>query len=132
MHVTRIGSVVAMGLLAVATSAMAQGAKPSPAMDRDMIEVTVPQLHSYYADRKYSVTQVVQWYLDRIKKYDGIYKRGRDGDGQGSAGRGGGGRFRPHGRARAAVGRAHRDQGQHLHRGADHHQWLGGFHLEGP
>ena len=28
MHVTRIGSVVAMGLLAMATSAMAQGAKP--------------------------------------------------------------------------------------------------------
>src|SRR6185437_14668503 len=43
-------------------------------MDRDMIEVTVPQLHSYYAERKYTVTQVVQWYLDRIKKYDGIYK----------------------------------------------------------
>lgn len=66
-----IGGLVSVGLCAAAP-AMAQGARPP--MDRDMIEATVPQLHSYYADRKYTVTQVVQWYLDRIRKYDGIYK----------------------------------------------------------
>src|SRR5579871_1995931 len=72
MHAAGIGLVVSVGLLAAATPVMAQAAKPS--MDRDLIEVTVPELHSYYAERKYTVTQVVQWYLDRIKKYDGIYK----------------------------------------------------------
>src|SRR6185312_13268533 len=60
-------------VLAASPSAMAQGARPA-SMDRDMIEVTVPQLHAFYAERKYTVTQVVQWYLDRIKKYDGVYK----------------------------------------------------------
>ena len=35
--------------------------------------MTAPQLHSHYADRIHR-TQVVQWYLDRIKRYDGIYK----------------------------------------------------------
>jgi Asp-tRNA(Asn)/Glu-tRNA(Gln) amidotransferase A subunit family amidase len=66
------GGIIGIGL-ALTAPALAQTASPS-AMDRDMIEVTVPQLHSYYADRKYTVTQVVQWYLARIKKYDGIYK----------------------------------------------------------
>src|ERR1700743_2298307 len=60
------------GTLGVARPVAAQPGRP--AMDRDMIEVTVPQLHSYYADRKYTVTQVVQWYLDRIKTYAGVYK----------------------------------------------------------
>jgi len=45
-----------------------------PAMDRDLIEVTVPGLQHLYAERKYTVTQVTQWYLDRIARYDGIYR----------------------------------------------------------
>jgi Asp-tRNA(Asn)/Glu-tRNA(Gln) amidotransferase A subunit family amidase len=44
------------------------------AMDRDLIEVTVPQLERYYAEHKYTVTQVVRWHLARIHKYDGIYR----------------------------------------------------------
>jgi amidase len=68
----RTTGLIGAGLL-LAAPAMAQGARPA-SMDRDMIEATVPELHSYYADHKYTVTQVVQWYLDRIKKYDGIYK----------------------------------------------------------
>ncbi|MBN9553365.1 MAG: amidase [Alphaproteobacteria bacterium] len=43
-------------------------------MDRDLIEATVPGLQHLYATRKYTVTQVTQWYLDRIARYDGIYR----------------------------------------------------------
>ena len=34
----------------------------------------MPQLQHFYAEHKYTVTQVVQWYLARITKYDGIYR----------------------------------------------------------
>jgi amidase len=44
------------------------------AMDRDLMEVTVPQLEAMYRSHKYTVTQVVQWYLARIAKYNGIYR----------------------------------------------------------
>src|ERR1700744_5949578 len=66
-----IGVVLGAGLLA-ASAAFAQS--PPTQMDRDLIEVTVPGLHQLYADRKYTVVQVTQWYLDRIKRYDGIYR----------------------------------------------------------
>jgi Asp-tRNA(Asn)/Glu-tRNA(Gln) amidotransferase A subunit family amidase len=44
------------------------------AMDRDLMEVTVPQLEAMYRNHKYTVTQVVEWYLARIAKYNGIYR----------------------------------------------------------
>jgi amidase len=44
------------------------------AMSRDLLEVTVPQLEQLYRDHKYTVTQVVQWYMARIAKYNGIYR----------------------------------------------------------
>ncbi len=44
------------------------------AMDRDLFEVTVPQLERYYAEHKYTVTQVVEWHLARIHRYNGIYR----------------------------------------------------------
>src|SRR5437868_5052860 len=51
------------------------GAEASqPAADRDLLELTVPQLQRLYAAHKYTVTQVVQWYLARIAKYNGIYR----------------------------------------------------------
>jgi Asp-tRNA(Asn)/Glu-tRNA(Gln) amidotransferase A subunit family amidase len=43
-------------------------------MDRDLLEVTIPKLEKMYAAHRYTVTQVVQWYLARIAKYDGIYR----------------------------------------------------------
>jgi len=43
------------------------------AIDRDLLDVTVPQLHKLYADKKYTVTQVVQWHLDRIDRFNGVY-----------------------------------------------------------
>src|ERR1700733_12947299 len=45
-----------------------------PAMDRDLMEVTVPQLEQFYAAHKYTVTEVVRWYMARIGKYNGIYR----------------------------------------------------------
>ena len=38
------------------------------------MEVTVDHLHALYRDHRYTVTQVVQWHLDRIALYNGIYR----------------------------------------------------------
>src|SRR5579872_6181703 len=43
-------------------------------MDRDLIEVTIPQLHHYYDTHKYTVSQVVDWCLARIARYNGVYR----------------------------------------------------------
>ena len=43
-------------------------------IDKDLLEVTIPQLEEFYASRKYTVTQVVDWYIARIRKYNGIYR----------------------------------------------------------
>jgi amidase len=43
-------------------------------MDQNLMEVTIPQLQRYYAQHKYTVTQVVDWYLERIDRYDGVYR----------------------------------------------------------
>ena len=53
--------------------ARAGGVGAAAAIDRDLLDVTVPQLHRLYADKKYTVTQVVQWHLDRIDRYNGVY-----------------------------------------------------------
>jgi amidase len=50
-------------------------AEPAPdVLSRDLLEVTVPQLEAMYQAHKYTVTQVVDWYLARIAKYNGIYR----------------------------------------------------------
>ena len=43
-------------------------------MDKDLMEVTVDRLHEFYRQHRYKVTQVVQWHLDRIARYNGIYR----------------------------------------------------------
>jgi amidase len=43
-------------------------------LDRDLLEVSVPQLQRYYVQRKYTVAEVVEWYLGRIRRYNGIYR----------------------------------------------------------
>ena len=70
-----VRSVVAGALLACFAAA-AQSAAPTHAtqMDRDLLEVTIPQLHRYYAQHRYTVAQVVEWHLDRIARYNGIYR----------------------------------------------------------
>ena len=47
---------------------------PQDAMDVDLVEVTIPRLQSLYVARKYTTTQVTQWYLNRIARYDGVYR----------------------------------------------------------
>lgn len=43
-------------------------------MDKELMEISVPGLEALYASHKYTVTQVVEWYLSRIEKYNGTYK----------------------------------------------------------
>ena len=65
-----------LGFLAIVPAASSAAATQVPAanaIDRDLFEVTVPQLERYYAEHKYTVTQVVQWHLARIHHYNGIY-----------------------------------------------------------
>ena len=64
--------IAALGV-AAACRATPDAAAPLAAIDRDLIDVTVPRLHQLYAEEKYTVTQVVQWHLDRIDRYNGIY-----------------------------------------------------------
>jgi Asp-tRNA(Asn)/Glu-tRNA(Gln) amidotransferase A subunit family amidase len=42
-------------------------------IDRDLTDVTVTRLEQLYTDKKYTVTDVVTWHLDRIDRYNGIY-----------------------------------------------------------
>jgi len=53
-------------------------------MDRDLLEVTIPKLEKMYAAHRYTVTQVVQWYMARIAKYNGIYRAVQTVDAEGA------------------------------------------------
>jgi hypothetical protein len=70
MHLCRTLVAVLPGLLLLSELAAAA----SDAIDQDLMEVTVPQLQRYYAERRYTVTQVVQWHLARVHRYNGIYR----------------------------------------------------------
>lgn len=54
------------------------------AMDRDLLEVTIPHLEEMYRGHKYTVTEVVQWYLARIARYNGIYRAVQSVDAKGA------------------------------------------------
>ena len=54
------------------------------AMDRDLMEVTIPRLEKMYAEHKYTVTEVVEWYIARTEKYNGIYRAVSDLDKKGA------------------------------------------------
>ncbi|MBV9318112.1 MAG: amidase, partial [Gammaproteobacteria bacterium] len=43
-------------------------------MDHDLSEVTIPQLQRYYAEHRYTIVQVIDWHLERIHRYNGIYR----------------------------------------------------------
>src|SRR6202522_770940 len=60
-------------LIGLVSPAVAQTPAQSE-IDKDLFEVTIPQLESFYASHKYTVTQVVQWHLARIHRYNGIYR----------------------------------------------------------
>ena len=56
-----------------AAPAQTGAASPAGAIDRDLLDVTVTDLHRLYDGKKYTVTQVVQWHLERIDRYNGVY-----------------------------------------------------------
>ena len=64
-------------IASLALSLSCQGAPDAAArhaaMDRDLLDVTVPRLQQLYKNKTYSVTEVVQWHLDRIDRYNGVY-----------------------------------------------------------
>jgi amidase len=66
--------------LVVALATVEAGCSRAPtvssqeSMDRDLLEVTIPQLEQLYSSHKYTVTEVVRWYAARIEKYNGIYR----------------------------------------------------------
>lgn len=67
----RMRTLVLLALLLTAPTLRSQ----APAqMDRDLLEVSVPQLEELYRGHRYTVRQVVQWHLDRIARYDSVYK----------------------------------------------------------
>src|ERR1700720_2898792 len=69
--------VVASGLCALSWCATIEAKPPgdgTTAMDRDLMEVSIPRLQSYYAQHRYTVSQVVDWYLKRIERYNGVYR----------------------------------------------------------
>jgi amidase len=67
-------------VLVVALAAVGVGCSRAPAinsqesMDRDLMEITIPQLEQLYASHKYTVTEVVRWHAARVEKYNGIYR----------------------------------------------------------
>src|SRR5689334_4768047 len=68
---------VRAGALLACLSAVAHAGAPSHAaaqMDRDLLEVTIPQLHRYYSEHRYTIAQVIDWHLDRIHRYNGVYR----------------------------------------------------------
>ena len=54
--------------------AAVRSVRPAATIDEDLLEVTVSRLQKFYAARKYTVTEVVQWYLGRIRRFNGIYR----------------------------------------------------------
>ena len=109
---------------------------PQDAMDRDLLEVTVPQLEEMYRSHKYTVTEVVHWYMARIARYNGIYRAVQNLDLQGALATAaredaeaaaGGSNFQ----RGPTVGRSDRDEGEHQHQGADHDRWMEGLHDSG-
>jgi amidase len=78
-------------LLVLGGSLNAQTAAPEASkstsqntMDHDLLEVTIPQLEEMYRSHKYTVTEVVHWYLARIARYNGIYRAVQNLDLQGA------------------------------------------------
>jgi Asp-tRNA(Asn)/Glu-tRNA(Gln) amidotransferase A subunit family amidase len=53
-------------------------------MDHDLLETTVPQLEQLYRGHRYTVAQVVNWYIARVRRYNGVYGAIEDLDEQGA------------------------------------------------
>lgn len=71
---------LSLALLLIAATACRTGdpaLRPSPssisAIDSDLLDVTIPRLQELYAQKRYTVRQVVAWHLARIDRYNGVY-----------------------------------------------------------
>ena len=62
-----------LGVVVACQNRSDAAAASASAIDRDLMDVTVPRLRQLYAGKKYTVTQVVKWHLDRIDRYNPIY-----------------------------------------------------------
>ena len=65
-----VRTLLALAALTLPTFAQA----PPTQIDRDLLETDIPHLQALYAAHRYTVTQVTQWYLARIARYNGIYR----------------------------------------------------------
>jgi Asp-tRNA(Asn)/Glu-tRNA(Gln) amidotransferase A subunit family amidase len=71
-QIFRIAAVFTLFACAV-TAQTPSGETSAARMDLDLLEVTVPQLERFYREHRYTITQVVSWYIDRIKRYGDVY-----------------------------------------------------------
>ena len=69
---SRVAVLSFLGLVFTAYSS--QNRSATSQIDRDLTEITIPQLQTLYASGKYTATQVTQWHLERTARYDGVYK----------------------------------------------------------
>jgi len=77
MYPSRLAPLLVLSLCSAGLMAAPTAKAPSAfrgEMERDLMEVTVPTLERLYAQRKYTVEQVVRWHLDRIHRYNGVYR----------------------------------------------------------
>ncbi len=79
MNIWKIGAGIAALSLGLGMKVSPEKAKVSKAsysqakLDRDLLEVSIPQLEELYSRHEYTVTEVVNWYIERIKRYNGVY-----------------------------------------------------------
>jgi hypothetical protein len=55
-------------------SRVARSERVRDELSDDLLEITIRRLHALYDDHKYTATQVTRWYLDRIARYDRVYR----------------------------------------------------------
>jgi amidase len=71
----RLALITAIGISAGCRATPAATDTPAAisAIDRDLLDVTVPDLQRLYTERRYTVTQVIKWHLARIDRFNAIY-----------------------------------------------------------
>jgi amidase len=81
---TAFGSLLLALPYAAGTRAGAQAAAGHSAADRDLLEIDIPHLQGLYRAHTHTVTEVVNWYLARIRRYNGVYGAIEDIDAKGA------------------------------------------------
>lgn len=71
---TRLPSALLLALFATTVCGRGHAANVPASVDKDLFEANIPQIEAFYRSHRYTVTQVTRWYLDRIHRYNGIYR----------------------------------------------------------